>query len=74
MVFFCSGISELFFHTPLLFSSVKKFKVRLKSLLQPGRSEPESYGALVYKWRKIVSRSDFTGQFKTVIMHYKCIE
>ena len=38
---------------------VSKFKVGLKSLLQQGLSEPEFYGDLVYKLRKIVSRADF---------------
>ena len=32
---------------------VSKFNVRLKSLLQQGLSEPEFYGDLVYKHRKI---------------------
>ena len=38
------------------FELVSKFKVGLKSLLQQGLSEPEFYGDLVYKLRKIVSR------------------
>ena len=43
---------------------VSKFKVGLKSLLQQGLSEPEFYGDLVYKLRKIVSRADISDQFE----------
>ena len=35
------------------FDLVSKFSVGLKSLLQQGLSEPEFYGDLVYKFRKI---------------------
>ena len=52
---------------------VSKFKVGLKSVLQQGLSEPEFYGALVYKLRNIVSRADFSDQFRNVIMRYKRI-
>ena len=52
---------------------VSKFKVGLKSFLQQGLSEPEFYGDLIYKLRKIVSRADFSDQFRKVIMRYKCI-
>ena len=52
---------------------VSKFKVGLKSLLQQGLSEPEFYGDLVYKLRKIVSRADFSDQLRKVIMRYKRI-
>ena len=53
---------------------VSKFKVGLKSLLQQGLSEPEFYGDLVYKVRKIVSMADFSDQFRKVIMRYKRID
>ena len=52
---------------------VSKFKVGLKSLLQQGLSELEFNGDLVYKLRKIVSRADFSDQFRNVIMRYKHI-
>ena len=38
---------------------VSKFKVGSKYLLQQGLSEPEFYGDLVYKLRKIISRAEF---------------
>ena len=38
---------------------VSKFNVGLKTLLHQGLSEPEFYGDLVYKFKKIVHRTDF---------------
>ena len=38
---------------------VSKFKVGLKSLLQQGLLEPEFYGDLVNKLKRMVSRADF---------------
>ena len=38
---------------------VEKYSVSLKTLLQQGISEPEFYGALVYRFRKIVGKSNF---------------
>ena len=52
---------------------VSNFKVGLKSLLQQGLSEPVFYDDLVYKVRKIVSRADFSDQFRRVIMRCKRI-
>ena len=40
---------------------VSKFNVGLKTLLHQGLSEPEFYGDLVYKFKKIVGRADFSG-------------
>ena len=45
---------------------VSKFNVGLKTLLHQGLSEPEFYGDLVYKFKKIVSRADFSDQFKKI--------
>ena len=42
----------------------------LKSLLHQGLSEPEFYGDLVYKFKKIRDRTD---QFRKIIMRYKRI-
>ena len=41
--------------------------------MQQSLSEPEFYGDLVYKLTKIVSRADFSDQFRKVIMRYKRI-
>ena len=47
------------------------YNTRLRSLLQQGLTEPEFYGDLVYKFRKIVGKSIFSDQFKKIIMRYK---
>ena len=41
--------------------------------MHQGRSEPEFYGDLIYKFKKIVGRADFSDQFKKVIVRYKRI-
>ena len=52
---------------------VSKFNVGLKTLLHQGLSEPEFYGDLVYKFKKIVGRVDFSDQFRKSIVRYKRI-
>ena len=52
---------------------VEKYSVSLKSLLQQGISEPEFYSDLVYRFRKIVGKSNFSEQFRKLINHYKRI-
>ena len=47
--------------------------VSLKTLLQQGISEPEFYGDLVYRFRKIVGKSNFSEQFRKPINRYKRI-
>ena len=42
---------------------ISKFQVGLKSLLCQGISEPEFYGDLVYKLKKIVGSNNFLAQF-----------
>ena len=44
-----------------------------KSLLRQGLSEHEFYGDFVYKLKKIVGSSIFSGQFILLIYHYKKI-
>ena len=46
----------------------------LKTRLHQGLSEPAFYGDLVYKFKKIVGRADFSDTFKTIIICYKRIE
>ena len=43
---------------------VEKLNVSLRKLLQQGISEPDFYGDFVYRIRKIVGKSNFSGQFK----------
>ena len=52
---------------------VSKFNVGLKTLLHQGLSEPEFYGDLVYKFKKIVGRVDFSDQFRKISVRYKRI-
>ena len=50
-----------------------KFNVRFKSLLHQSLSEPEFYGDLVYKFKKIMGRTDFSDQFRKIIIRRKRI-
>ena len=47
--------------------------MRDSNLLKQSLSEPELYGNLVYKFKKIVGRNDFSVQFRKIIIHYKRI-
>ena len=51
----------------------EKYNVSLKTLLQQGISEPEFYGNLVYRFRKLVGKSNFSEQFRKLINRYKRI-
>ena len=53
---------------------ILKFNVGLKSLLHQGLSEPEFYGDLVYKFIKIRGMTDFSDQFRKIIIRYKRID
>ena len=57
----------------LHYKLVSKFSVGLKTLLHQGLSEPEFNGDLVYKFKKIVGRADFSNQFRKIIVRYKRI-
>ena len=52
---------------------VSKFNVGLKTLLHQGLSKLEFFGDLVYKFKKIVGRTDFSDQFKKLLLVTKCI-
>ena len=53
-------------HYELIF----KFNIGLKTLLREGVSEPESYGDLVDKFKKLIGRNDFFFQFRNIITRY----
>ena len=55
------------------FDLISKFQVGLKSLLRQGLLEPDFYGDLVYKLKKIVGSNNFSAQFIKIISHYKKI-
>ena len=46
---------------------IVKYNFGLKNLLQQGISEPIFYGDLVYKFKRIVGKPDFSDQFKKII-------
>ena len=52
---------------------VEKYNVSLRKLLQQGISEPEFYGDLVYRIRKIVGKSNFSEQLRRLVGRYKRI-
>ena len=52
---------------------ILKFNVGLKSVLHQGLRKPEFNGDLVYKFKKIRGMTDFSDQFRKIIMRYKCI-
>ena len=52
---------------------ISKFNFGLKSLLHQCLSEPEIYGDLVYKSKKIRGMNDFSDQYRNIIMRYKRI-
>ena len=55
------------------FDIVSKYNVGLKTRLLQGLSEPEFYGDLVYKFRKIIGKNDFPYHVKKIIVRYKKI-
>ena len=52
---------------------ISKFQVGLNSLLRQGFLEPDFYGDLVYKLKKIIGSYNFSAQFIKIISHYKKI-
>ena len=46
---------------------IVKFNIGLKTLLHQGISEPIFYGDLVYKFKRIVGKPNFSDQFKKII-------
>ena len=52
---------------------MSNYNVGLKTLLLQGLSDPEFYGDLVYKFRKIIGKNDFPYPFKKISVRYKKI-
>ena len=52
---------------------MSKYNVGLKTLLLEGLSEPDFYGDLVYKFRKIIGKKDFPYHSKKITVRYKKI-
>ena len=53
------------------YESISKFNVGLKTLLGEGLLEPEFYGDLAYKFKKLIGRNDFSFQFRKIITCYR---
>ena len=52
---------------------ISKFNVKLKTLLREGLSKPEFYGDLVYKFKKLMGRNDFSFYFRKITTRYRRI-
>ena len=50
---------------------VSKFKIGLHQLLLQGVSQPEFFGDIIYKFRKIKSKPNFSERFQKIINRYK---
>ena len=55
------------------FFSSKIYDKRMQTLLSEGLSEPEFYGDLVYKFKKLIGINDFSFQFRKIITRYRRI-
>ena len=53
---------------------IVKYNIGLKTLLQQGISEPICYGDLVYKFKRIVGKPNFSDQFKKIVKRYIRVE
>ena len=63
-----------FIKIPFMYKGIDfKYNVGLKTLLSEGLSEPEFYGHLVYKFKKLIGSNDFTFQFRKIITRYRRI-
>ena len=70
---FSAALVELAKSIPVHSLIMSKYNVGLKTLLLQGLSEPEFYGDLVYKFRKIIGKNDFPYHFKKIVVRYKNI-
>ena len=52
---------------------ISKYNVGLKTLLSEGLSEPEFYGDLVYKFKKLLGSNDFLFSSEKIITRYRRI-
>ena len=53
---------------------ISKYSVGLKTLLSEGLSEPEFYGDLVYKFKKLIGSNDFSFQFRKIITRVRTLQ
>ena len=50
-------------------SAIQASSRLLKTLLGEGLSEPEFYGRLVYKFKEMIGKNDFSFQFRKKSLH-----
>ena len=55
------------------YESISKNQCLTKIILHQGRLEPESYYDLVYKFKNIIGRTDFSDKFRIIIICHKRI-
>ena len=53
------------------FELIEKYHVSLKKLMQRGICNPEFYGDLVYKFKKIIGNPNFSNLFKRIVKRFK---
>ena len=68
---------KIIYCLPVISESVLTFRnkscLSKTSLLSEGLSEPEFYGDLVYKFKKLIGSNDFSFQFRKIITRYRRI-
>ena len=62
------GLFSKFYHRHS--ELIVKYNIGLKTLLQQGISEAIFYGDLVYKFKRIVGKPNFSDQFKKIVNRY----
>ena len=53
------------------FELIEKYHASLKKLMQEGICNPEFYGDLVYKFKKIIGNPNFSNFFKRIVNRFK---
>ena len=53
------------------FELIEKYHVSLKKLMQQGISNPEFYGDLVYKFKKIIGNPNFSDLFRRIVKRFR---
>ena len=59
-----------FYHRHSELHVIVKYNIVLKTLLQQGISEPIFYCDLVYKFKRIIGKPNFSDQFKKIVKLY----
>ena len=65
------GIINSAKHFPRYFELIEKYHVSLKKLMQQGICNPEFYGDLVYKFKKIIGNPNFSNLLKRIVNRFK---